>query len=817
MKHLCRAISVALILCSPLLTASGGAGNGVIPADRQFPDAWQSAGYPGAIPSPALIVDVCDFGAVGDGITDDHPAVVAAVDALGGGPGVVFFPAGTYRMNASLNPPAGTVLRGERSSTACLLFEVAGHCINVSASQGESFQPLISGYTIFSSQIEVTDGSLFQAGDLAEIREDNDPAWHCSDWASHAVGQLVTITAVDGNMLNIESPLRITYRSDLFPEIRRIDPITEVGIENIKVERLLTGTPEERDNQCTIYFNYAARCWVRGVEGFNTFGGHVGTAYSTRISVTGCYLHHAHEYDGGGSGYGVRVQYKTGDCLVENNILRHLRHSMLIQVGVNGNVFGYNYSREPKRTEWPSELSSDITGHGNYSFANLFEGNICQHIWLDSSHGANGPLNTFFRNRAEDYGLNMTDTLADNQNFVGNETFRGTWWLFVGDGYSLKGSGHFEYGNNTEADGIEPDGTDDLADISYYLGSDPALPPPMPAFWNIPEMLPTVGPPCSLNPDKKIPARERYFAGSCFTVGPPSIARQPDDLLVDRDQTGTVETEAYGTPAADYSWERDGIALPDETNASLVISGAQWFHGGTYRARISDSWGEELSRRATVEVVLPGAATIILLQHDDGTTGYWTLDQNWKPETFTPIGDPTPGKTFQGLDGGWILTQDNGGGAVDLLDIASLGSVSVDDPQPGWIARALERGEILLQNGDGGQIRLLDLESSSYTQLSGAVPGWTARSLDEGQVLIQQGDGGQTWLWDVAGSTNTRLFGAMPGLIARDIEGDLVLVQFGDGGMVYIWDQTAGSASRVCGPIPGWRVVSLYIYPPLED
>ncbi len=813
MTRICFAISSAIVLGMLLVSTATIASAQVIPPDRWFPDAWQSAGYPVSIPSPAAIVDVCDFGAVGDGITDDHAAVLSAIDALGGQPGVVFFPAGTYRMNANLTLPAGIVLRGERSSDAGLLFETLGHCVNVSAAQSEPFQSLVSGYSLFSSQIEVTDGSPFEPGDYAEIREDNDPAWQASSWASHAVGQIVKIVDVQGNMVRLERPLRMAYLASLFPEIRPIDPITEVGIENINIERLLIGTSEERDNLCTIYFNYAARCWVRGVESYNTFGGHVGTGFSSQLAVTGCYFHHAHEYDGGGSGYGVRLQYKTGECLVENNILRHLRHSMLIQVGVNGNVFGYNYSREPIRDEWPSELSSDITGHGNYSFANLFEGNICQHIWIDSSHGANGPLNTFFRNRAESYGLNMTDPLAHYQNFVGNETFKGFWWLFVGDGYSLRGTGHFEYGNNTEADGIEPDGTGDLADYSYYLNDDPTLPPPVPDFWNIPDTLPTVGPPRGLNPSKNIPARERYFTGSSMTVGPPSIARQPVSQVVAQDGTATFETEAFGTPAVAYAWERDGIAIPGETGGTLTITGAQWYHGGTYRARFSDDWGEELSAPATLDVVLPQPAIVILLQHQSGSGAYCTLDSNLQPLSFVHLPNPEPGVLFRGLDGGWVLSQDGDGGAAAAIDIASLGTTGLTDPQPGWIARAFDNMEILLQNGDGGAIGLLDIGSSEYTQVTGVVPGWIARSLDRDRILVQRGDGGFSGLWDLGSSTYSKLFDAMPGWSVRDIDGDLVLAQLGDGGTVYIWDLTAGSGTKVSDSIPGWKALSLHVYP----
>ncbi|MBN1414526.1 MAG: immunoglobulin domain-containing protein [Bacteroidales bacterium] len=583
------------------LTASCGLCQS-IPAERTFISGWRSAGYQGEIPSPPAIVNVRDLGAIGNGISNDSAAVSAAIASLDGASGVIYFPAGTYFLESGINLPEGVVLRGERASNTSLLFQVLGNCINISANQYGTFQSVVSGHTIHSSTIEVTDVNSFSVGDYAEIREENDPAWQASSWATYAVGQILRITSVTGNILTLQTPLRITYRTELNPEIRKITPKTEVGIENLMISRLLTGTPEQRDNQNTISFLYAAQCWIRGVESDMAFGAHVGISGSTQIDVTGCYLHNAHEYDGGGSGYGVKVQYKSGECLIQDNIFQHLRHSMLVQAGANGNVFGYNYSREPIRTEYPSEISSDITGHGNYPYANLFEGNVCQHIWLDSSHGANGPLSTFFRNRAELYGINMTDDLADKQNFVGNETFKGSWWYLVGDGYSLKGSDHFQYGNNTESDGIAPGGTWNLIDYSYYLGLDPEEPPPVPDFWNISDTIPTIGLPHALSSTKYIPALKRFYFGIDKTVGPPSIAKQPNNQIVKPGETATFEVIAYGTPEAEFSWLKDGVLLPGEQNVTLTINDAGPTDQGTYSVIVSDNNGSVTSAGALLEV-----------------------------------------------------------------------------------------------------------------------------------------------------------------------------------------------------------------------
>ena len=578
----------------------------VIPTNRTFGSAWRSAGCPQPIPSPSVIVNVRSFGAQGNGATNDQPAVAAAIAALGGAPGVVFFPVGTYLLQSAINLPSGAVLRGQRATNTTLRFDIIPHCINISGQLGAA-QAVVSGYTIHSRSIEVTDGSVFAAGDYAEIRQANDPAWPSSVWSA-SMGQGLRIAGRAGNTLALENPLRGTYRADLSPEIRKVIPVVNAGVENLKVERLLAGTATDRDNQCTIWFSYSAEGWVRGVEGYNGFGGHVGLSGANRISVTGCYFHHAHDYDGGGSGYGVRAEGKAGECLVENNIFEHLRHAMLLQAGANGNVFGYNYSRDPYWVNSidPSDLSGDLAMHQNYPYANLFEGNICQHLWIDDSHNPNlnGPLNTYFRNRAELHGLNMTDSRCNDQNFVGNETFKGGTYdvLRVGDGYRLQGTGHFEYGNNTKSDGLQPPNTGDLSDFSYYLNDNPTQPPPAPAFWTITNAIPTVGPPLALDPAKIIPARARWLAGGPLTVGPPSLARQPEPQTVDERSAATFSVEAYGTPAAQPAWHKNGTPLPGATNAILTIPSCRTGDAGNYSVVVRDDYGSVTSTVVTLTV-----------------------------------------------------------------------------------------------------------------------------------------------------------------------------------------------------------------------
>tara|TARA_R110000868_G_scaffold358378_1_gene620099 strand:- start:300 stop:1694 length:1395 start_codon:yes stop_codon:yes gene_type:complete len=67
--------------------------------------------------------NVLDFGAIGDGTTDDTAAIQAAITFLGAGGGVVYFPVGTYRISTTVSTPSssnGIVLLGSGLRTTFL-------------------------------------------------------------------------------------------------------------------------------------------------------------------------------------------------------------------------------------------------------------------------------------------------------------------------------------------------------------------------------------------------------------------------------------------------------------------------------------------------------------------------------------------------------------------------------------------------------------------------------------------------------------------------------------------------------------------------
>ena len=492
----------------------------VIPEDKRVD--WESAIQNINIKQPAIQLNVMDFGATGNGITNDQPAIMNAINNLSGQLGYIYFPSGEYLIEQPLEIPDSCILKGEVTNSTSLILNMGGdavNCISFSKPQSAGYTNISDGLEKGSNLITVDNISSFSSGNYIEIRQKNGD-WDVVpiSWADYSVGQITKIVAINGNSLQIESPLRIDYSIELDPEVRPIEPLSNAGIQCMKIKRI--DEPEDGAG-ANIFFNMAANCFVIGVESDKSVGAHVSINTSTNLLIEGSYFHHAFTYDGVGMrGYGVALSQHSGECLITNNIFKHLRHAMMIKTGSNGNVFSYNYSIEPFRSEPIHDAPGDVSFHGHYAFSNLWEGNIVQNIVIDHYWGPSGPFNTLFRNRSELYGIIMTtsELLETNkQNFVGNEVTNTT---FLHGLYTITGGNHFEYGNNVKGV-IIPSGTNNLNDNSYYLTSTPH-------FWSIFLPWPSVGFPNQLG-DGTIPAKLRYNSSQENTICPDSVITTIDD------------------------------------------------------------------------------------------------------------------------------------------------------------------------------------------------------------------------------------------------------------------------------------------------
>ncbi len=503
-----------LLLGTAVLLAAAGHGTASSPSPatavnaRPAFDDWSQAGYPGEIPDVSTpILDARVLGAVPDDGLDDAGAIQAAIDSAPD-PAVVLLPTGTYRIESEIVMSSGVVLRGEgyrHSHVECLN---AGGCFRVEGSRTGGFVDVTGGMAKGSSQITLADASGFSVGEGAEIQQD-DIVTPWATWGEYSVGQMLRIVAIDGNTLSIEPGLHIDLDPAKSPQIRPVSYVERVGFEDLHLLRISSGESNDSSNLNLVR---AADCWVRRIDSDSTEKYHVAISESLHLDIRDSYIHDAESKGDGGEGYGVSLARHVTSVLVENNIFNELRHAMIIQLGTNGCVFGYNYARRNYSDDgWDK---SYISLHGHYPFLNLFEGNYVGLPYLGDYWGEIGPDNTLLRNRVvgtdkhRDFGPYRGIALRyfhGPQYLIGNEVTGNDGIYYAGDATGDPDDVVL-HGNNVIGEGIswDPRFPQELPD-SYYLDARPAFYGGM--SW------PSLGGDLPLG-EGTIPALERWQTGS---------------------------------------------------------------------------------------------------------------------------------------------------------------------------------------------------------------------------------------------------------------------------------------------------------------
>lgn len=564
----------------------------ILHANSQTLDAtrsvnWQNAGLSNDCYQTDAIINFLDAGGVADGITSNDAAMSTVLSSITSGFTVVYFPPGNYLFNAPIDLKSNMLLKGAGATQTTFTFNLSieNDAIKIKGSESATTISLVSDVSKGDFSLSVTDASGYAVGNYIKLFEEDDMLV-TSSWGLYTTGQIFKIENISGNTIYLDNEVRRTFYTSRNARIKKITPKENTGIEDLKIIRQ-DATPKNTSN---IYFKFAANCWVKGVSSYNCNYAHIEMHHTTKSEVSGCYLKDAFDYGDGGRAYGVVVHYASGDNLITDNVFNHLRHSMLLQAGANGNVMSYNYSINPYWTgTWlPSSSAGDLVLHGNYPYANLLEGNTVQNIVIDDSHGANGRYNTFFRNRAELYGITMSSSAAGGyQNFIGNEITNSGFLLGL---YSLSGTGHFEHGNNKNGT-IIPSGTSSLPESTLYLESPEA-------FYLADSEFPPIGTPNAIDA-YIIEAEQRYVSGAftksdvCFShIILPDVLIETSFCFADSLQ---LNFKTAGIFNADNNFSLKLIATdnPDEmysigaSTSTTNISGSLYsVPPGTYYVRI---------------------------------------------------------------------------------------------------------------------------------------------------------------------------------------------------------------------------------------
>lgn len=531
-----------------------------IPVERTA--AWSQAGLIDSIYYQQNFINiVTDLKADNSGQVNAQPIIQQAIDSLTAhNGGTVYLPPGTYRLEEPVQMRSFVKLKGATADSTFLELYFGNYDYNGITFSGST----ISGYnstegwfTKGSDSLLLSDSLNINIGDYIEIIQDNG-SWdnQPASWANHAVGMISKVTDKQNKKIFLNNRFSMDLDSSLNPRLRIIQPIKNAALECLHIERK---TGNSNNTGHNINMSFAWNCRVVGIESHKSAGAHISVYRSAHNSFFGNYLHHSFAYDGGGTrGYGIMFTDHACYNRAENNVFKQLRHALMTKAGANTNVIGYNYSLDVYRSEIPHNASGDISLHGHYSFANLFEGNIVQNLVIDHYWGPSGPYNTFFRNRTELYGFIMTTANTGEtsiQNIVGNEiTMNSTF----PPQYIISGTDHFEFGNNIN--GLNtPSNTQTLTDSSLYLKD--AAP-----FWNNNLKWPAIGYPNNLN-DYDNPAKLRYSSGKQPAI---CYCRKTEKAhnSISEDKNKTTRISIYPNPAKSHIY----LKLPENKSTVKIFS-----------------------------------------------------------------------------------------------------------------------------------------------------------------------------------------------------------------------------------------------------
>ena len=336
---------------------------------------YSYAGYRnGEVPVPYVSDNVKTVSTVTDGSADASEDIQQAIDeAVIAGGGVVYLPAGLYRIDRPL-VIAGShvVLRGAGVEATRLWFYRGGgtsdkHKANILVTgrkylqeQAQPHWAIAAEGAVFDRYIKVKDTAGLAVGDDISIAWDITEAfkeehnsgeyWYHTNIGSRKTFFRRTITRLEGNRVYFKVPLRYPVKLRDNPVLLRVSHYAiENGIESLSLTNAVGVKNAWRgfDQSSAILLRFCKDCWVRNIHSFSRENdGHhlrshgITVNRSFRVTLADNVLQKPEHLGGGGNGYLFQLS-QTNEVLVRDSTGIDGRHNFSINwdFGAAGNVF----------------------------------------------------------------------------------------------------------------------------------------------------------------------------------------------------------------------------------------------------------------------------------------------------------------------------------------------------------------------------------------------------------------------------------------------------------------------------------------------
>lgn len=315
---------------------------------------------------------------------------------------------GVYHLTQSINLRSNISLEGFSAEKTILKFDLGGkgNCINIIGKSEKSSQYITLRYD---------EGA--EPSDYFKIYNASPGEKGLSEWGKESLGKVVT-GELEGNVLMINYRLR-AFESALLGDsvlCYQLEPVENVSISKLKILRL----DESTGQTSNILLKYAVNCFISDIVSENCNYSHITLENTFGNMIVHDLFKDGFSHGNGGKAYGVTLQFGATSNEVNGCFFDSLRHGVVLQLGANQNFISENYFSNGFWEEvWlPKKAAGDIVLHGNYPYMNFIEGNICNNIVVDNSHGLNGSYNIIQHNLTLRYGIYMNNKAVDKKIYV---------------------------------------------------------------------------------------------------------------------------------------------------------------------------------------------------------------------------------------------------------------------------------------------------------------------------------------------------------------------------------------------------------------
>jgi len=387
-------------------------------------------------------IDVTTQGLPSNNTNVDAAAQIASIINNTSGRRRLYFPAGIYSFKSPLtiNGKSDLWIDGDGRTNTIFRIDAPGSAnaeIGFRGSKSGGAIAVIGSPAAGDITVTVADAGTLNVGDLIQLYANNAPLVQGGlAFVTHVYGQMFKVAAKSGNTLTLDMKILLDYPSAYAPLVQRYNQIQNIKVSRISINRVNQPTNQDVSN---LEFFYGYNCCAVQMESNFSQRHHIYFENSKDCLIESNYIHDCFVHTTGGYGYGYGLVGSTG-CRISNNKSTRLRHQVILQIGANYNVVSYNSSET-------CYDYNDMALHASYAYMNLFEGNMCQQSYADTSKDgstdaepATGPGNTWFRNYVtQQIGSTQSDT--SRQNIIGND---------VGS-ISSNGSNHYIGANDVAA------------------------------------------------------------------------------------------------------------------------------------------------------------------------------------------------------------------------------------------------------------------------------------------------------------------------------------------------------------------------------